>query len=116
MLEHSFQEVVRQWKRMCETQFECDRCPVDGIGCCGNVSALTQPEQTEKAIRSWAAEHPEPVYPTWGEFFVSRSMLPEKWDDLTSAYMNVGCVPNLIHSPIPADIAQKLGIEPKEGT
>ena len=70
----------------------------------------------EKTIMAWAAEHPEPVYPTWGDWFVNRGMLPEKWDNLTSAYMDVGCVPKLIHSPIPADLAQKLGIEPKEGT
>ena len=48
----------------------------------------------------WAEEHPEPVYPTWGTW------LSEKYDyDLRE----------IMYTPILADIAEKLGIEPKEG-
>jgi hypothetical protein len=54
----------------------------------------------EKRVMSWAAEHPKPVYPTWGTW------LAEKFGyDLRE----------IMYEPVPADIAQKLGIEPKEG-
>ena len=44
----------------------------------------------------WAEAHPEPEYPTWVEWFNSMG--------------GVDC-----GEPIPADIAEKLGIKPKEG-
>ena len=56
-----FQHVVRQLIRLCETQIDCDKCPVDKVGCCGNVAALKQSELIEKAVMLWSAEHPEPV-------------------------------------------------------
>lgn len=114
-----FVQTMKDWRRMCQFMDKeygngsCDNCPLGGCSAiyemCGNENFANM----EHDIMSWAAEHPEPVYPTWGEWFVSRGMLPKQWDNLTSAYMDVGCVPNLIHSPIPADIAQKLGLRPK---
>lgn len=56
--------------------------------------------------RQWAAEHPEPVYPTWFEYLYAISN-PDYFD-LTELYTWMR------HTPIPADIAQKLEIEPKE--
>lgn len=69
----------------------------------------------------WAAEHPEPVYPTWREW--QHSMFPDadvrispcefgsmdrfKCDDKTCT--------ECMEQKIPADIAEKLGIKPKEG-
>lgn len=62
----------------------------------------------EKEVMAWAAEHPEPVYPIWWEWLenlgiVSRVNKHSKFFDTTKMY-----------NPIPADIAQKLGITPKE--
>jgi hypothetical protein len=51
-------------------------------------------------LEKWSAEHPEPVYPS----------LYENLTDMYSAAWNM-----IKDKPIPADIAQKLGIEPKEG-
>lgn len=116
-----FVQTMNDWKRMCASFNYCEECPMEyedewaSVLCSEGGIASAKPEIAERVIAKWAEEHLEPVYPTWGEWFVSRGMLPEKWDDLTSAYMNVGCVPTLIHSHIPADIAEKLGIEPKEG-
>ena len=63
----------------------------------------------------WAAEHPEPVYPTWGEWFVERGDLTENWQELKVENKYGGkCVIGMFYQPIPTDIAQKLGIEPKE--
>jgi hypothetical protein len=57
----------------------------------------------------WAAEHPEPQYPTWWEWLENMGIVSKaksecsKFFDTTRMYDN-----------IPADIAQKFGIEPKE--
>ena len=64
---------------------------------------------------TWAAEHPEPVYPTWGDWLAEQGVLvcdvsyPNKryWYAINK---------QKIEQPIPTDIAEKLGIEPKEGT
>jgi hypothetical protein len=53
----------------------------------------------EQTVTEWAAEHPV-VYPTWGE-----------WLQRIYNSMNYA---GIFITPIPADIAQKLGIEPKE--
>ncbi len=69
---------------------------------------------------SWAAEHPEPVYPTWGEWLISvgaarkiptgipfelpdRRIVDPPWETVVDT-----------NTHIPADIAQKLGIKPNE--
>ena len=52
----------------------------------------------EKRVMSWAAEHPV-VYPTWENWLTTLGV--QSFNELSK--------------PIPADIAQKLGIEPKEG-
>ena len=107
-----FEEVVRQFRRMCETQ-GCDGCPMYpacNIGQCRKI-AFQRPNEFEAKVMKWAQEHPEPIYPTWGEWFVSEGLLPDEWDSLTSAY--VYCVQNLLQSPISADSAQKLGIKPE---
>ena len=106
-----FQEVMRQWKRMCDAYTTddaascCKGCPMSGRGC-GAIyeSGNADPDVIERETMSWAAEHPEPVYPTWREWFIGTGM----WTHglITDAVIN---------KPIPADIAEKLGIEPKEG-
>lgn len=100
-----FQEVHRQFDRMCwyyRRKCECPMgCPMDGmnISQCRKI-AFECPDSVENTVMSWAAEHPEPVYPTWNKY------LYKKFGHTTYARLN---------DPIPADIAEKLGIEPKDG-
>ena len=56
----------------------------------------------------WAAEHPDPVYPTWGEWLVKMGVA-----EIGSGML--GIQPAIAEQPIPADIAGKLGVKPKEG-
>lgn len=63
----------------------------------------------EKNVTAWAAEHPEPVYPTWEEWLITQGVIKENPNG------GVGYPMPKLLEPIPADIAQKLGIEPKEG-
>ena len=111
-----FQEVMREWTRMCnavpdkaEHRNLCSDnesgyvCPLRENGLC-NLAIATQTNEDwaegEHIIMSWAAEHPEPVYPTWYEFLTSR---------YHKAWEAIGC------DSIPAGIAEKLGLQPKEG-
>lgn len=104
-----FQEVMRQLNRLCLHYQYCSDCPMYDE--CGNIGAYcSEPKHSyriEKTVMAWAAEHPEPVYPTWGEWFLRTCQVPVTGDgknDWDAVHM----------SHIPADIAQKLGIEPKE--
>jgi hypothetical protein len=96
---------------MCDTCNNCE-CGLSNVrsleSCYGKLVSL--PAESEKAIMDWAAEHPEPVYPTWVEYLVGIGVIPheirlETADTLMDTHLL---------KPIPADIAQKLGIEPKE--
>jgi hypothetical protein len=76
----------------------------------------------EQTVAAWAAEHPEPVYPTWEEWLVANGIMEPDNVRLNGNYRfyyNGKPVYNIpspkMFDPIPADLAQKLGIEPKEG-
>ena len=105
MAEHSFQEVMRQWRRMCVAFEEgCERCPqYREYQCYNTVKRVFEHgdiESLESNVMTWAAEHPEPVYPSWYEY-------------LTDMYLATW---NMIKDKsIPADLAEKLGVKPKEG-
>ena len=100
-----FSEVIKQFKRLCMSinPVTCNRgeCPMGckNIGQCRKL-AFERPFYFEKRVMDWAAENPEPQYPTWYEYLTD--MYPVAWNMIKD-------------KPIPADIAQKLGIEPEEG-
>ena len=117
-----FTEVMRQAKRMCTAHggmCNSRNCPLDNGEAC-RLAADQDGEDysdVERIIMSWAAEHPEPVYPSW----------KEAWDELFPQATNIPC-PEIYFgvkccdvddncdvckdNPTPADIAAKLGIRP----
>ena len=114
MAEHSFQEVMRQWVRARKA-----------TKCCGeennmlSVYPLEAYDDTlianiEEHVMQWAARNPEPVYPTWGEFFVKHGGLAERWENATNPAWEANMAIGMFRAPIPASIAEKLGLEPKE--
>ena len=102
-----FQEVMKQWRRMCEkNRIDCMRfCPICANPTCGELAEATDEDirKAEDKVMAWAAEHPEPIYPTWYEYLS---------DYYRAAFGDMSVISK---QPIPADIAQKLGLEPKEG-
>ena len=110
-----FQEVMRQLNRMCSHYPNCgdNDCPL--FDKCGNVGSYSSNAKRamwiEKIVMSWAAKHPEPVYPTWYAWLANMGVVPaELPPDQAVMVTDIGLL-----KKIPADIAQKLGIEPKEG-
>lgn len=126
-----FQEIVREFHRLCETQRRlhkntCDKCPIK-IATFGTIFqcyryVLERPEEAENIIMSWAAEHQEPKYPTWLEWLHDLGLIVQREGTFTeyghneafSAIKKVDILTIKGYQSIPADIAQKLGLEPKE--
>ena len=107
-----FQIVARAYVRMCESYPTCEGCPINEPGndidtcrCC----VLKWPCKYESKIMSWAAAHPEPVYPTWVDWLVDQGLIFVTSNTYAFNFLKAT-------DPIPPDIAQKLGIEPKEET
>lgn len=108
-----FSEVVKHWARYCAAMqkkiaadgkyYPCDGCPLESnLMCSDTAEAYTVDamREVEDTVMAWAKDNPEPVYPSWGEW-------------LQKLYNNTNYA-GIFITPIPADIAQKLGIEPKE--
>ena len=124
-----FREVMKQAKRMCNTIVSCNKCPIRcvfvTIDCPFEFNEVHM-EDVEQAVMDWAAQNPEPRYPTWDEWF--KATFPN------SNYHTIPC-PSMFYKicetsnyhgevecyecrnrQIPADIAEKLGIKPIGGS
>ena len=110
-----FVQTMKDWRRMCMAMEKlhpddsCHGCRLEGYGCPAiyeEDSSHVDYADVERNVTAWAAEHKEPVYPTWGEYLCNIGLIgdcTESEDVLLRLFNNV----------IPADIIQKLGIEPK---
>lgn len=113
-----YSEVIKQFKRMCNnghcaTATGCPMYPSSNRGQCRRI-AFERPSDFEKRVMEWAAEHPEPVYPTWYKYLENAGIVTKTKSEYSQIYDTV-LPTSKMFDPIPADIAQKLGIEPKEG-
>ena len=125
-----FQEVVRQAERMCRSfGADCDRCKLhclDEEALCvfgGTPEAWRTNKVTdaERIVMDWAAENPEPRYPSWHEAW--KQLFPDGQGspcpvayDVRYEWEKCGAdCKSCKDRPIPADIAEKLGIKPIGG-
>ena len=109
-----FVYVLQQFNRMCKANAGCFNCPLHGhygvSDRCSIGAFVNDSERIEREVMEWAAEHPEPVYPTWGEWLNEQAVVIKIIDNGALIFE-----PDAkMRQPIPADIAQKLGIEPKK--
>ena len=122
-----FTEIMRHARRMCESFSDghCSECPVgdaNALECGITVTSEMDCKDVERLVMQWAAKHPEPVYPTWDEW--QKSVFPDAEIDITpctfgsrdrlNCFLEKKCS-TCKEQQIPADIAEKLGIKPKEG-
>ena len=117
-----FTDVMRQAKRMCKAQEDCESCPLwnpDNFFCNLDTTCYSDDSVIESIVMQWAAEHPETVYPTWDEW--QKSVFPDADRDICPCEFGRSdrfncddktCAECLLEQ-IPADIAEKLGIKPK---
>ena len=118
-----FKEVIHQFERMCEFyRYErpcpggCHNCPLNGCGKALERCSITMfekhSEYIEREIMKWAAEHPEPVYPTWYEWLASMGAIPNEVPPSDALILlNIG-----LFNTIPMDIVKRFGIKPKESS
>lgn len=124
-----FQDVMKQAKRMCEAQNDCEECPIganlDCVCVIGDLIEMMDAKKIESIVMDWAKKNPEPVYPTWTDgwkqVFPNGSGVPCPADLDLRYKPDGGC--SLCAScevckdrPIPADLAEKLGIKPIGGS
>lgn len=108
-----FENVMAGYARMCKyMNQDCyeRNCPLAYKNFCTKpVHSYTAEDiqEAEEIITKWVAEHPEPEYPTWYEWLSTTSFI-EKVRCGSGTYKTYNW-----KEPIPADIAEKLGIEPK---
>lgn len=124
-----FQEVMKQAKRMCETH-TCGDCPLKTLeGYCrmcfppDEIGDQKELEAIERIVMEWAEKNPEPRYPSWNEWHGANFQMAER--AICAAHFmdagDAGCYDlknncdKCRERPIPADIADKLGIKPIGG-
>ena len=123
-----FTETMRQAKRLCAAHYgmcSTNNCPLDsGEACRLNIDPDGEDyNELERIIMDWAADHPEPVYPTWKEGWkqlfpeadIRRAFCPEVFGDKYRCdwcYDDNDDCDECLERPMPAEIAEKLGIKP----
>lgn len=104
----------------------CEKCPADklrnanGVCLVRRIAKVDNCEEQIEGLRSWAAEHPVPRYPTWNEW--QKSTFPDAGGGMNPcsflSYTGCNCkgasCGECRERQIPADIAAKLGIKPIE--
>ena len=114
-----YSDVIKHFKRMCRyynNRATQNDCPLycKGHGC--NISHCRMlafdDKKFQNVVMTWAEAHKEPVYPTWLEYIMDTQ------HDCVKAYNdgNDALWKWMWTTPIPADMAEKLGVKPKEGT
>lgn len=117
-----FVDVFRQFDRMCKANAGCFNCPLhepDGVSDRCSIGAfVNDSERIEREVMSWAAEHPEPVYPCWIDWLMEYGIIPDCHTAKHSTESGVRAASFFVTSkafePISAEIAERLGIKPKE--
>lgn len=121
-------QMLKDWRRMCNAMTAmngCEDCPIvrntHGARCGDMPYEMQDVESIAREVKKWAAEHLEPVYPTWIEWLKSMGVVPY----MTGLVVTRGADDGHFHDghvnitakaleAIPANIAEKLGIRPKE--
>lgn len=121
-----FTEVMRQVKRMCDATVSarCHECTLwrpetESCSLYGDDDGVDYADM-ERRVMAWAAEHPVQRYPTWREWqermfpYRDRNISPCEFDDSGRFNCKAKSCGQCMDEPIPADIAEKLGIRPIE--
>lgn len=126
-----FAEVMRQAHRMCDVYDYCNDCPMSSsnVQCamaCDKDYTDAVLKEFEQTVMQWAKEHPEAQYPTWREWQNENFpdapvrltpcsfMSEERHEKIMGKECEFLSCADCVNTPIPADIAKKLGIRPKE--
>lgn len=130
-----FENTMRAWRRMCVEYKKlygsecCMHCSLDGLKSCGGIWGIKDVAygEIEEKVKAWAAENPEPQYPTWVEWLEEMGLTRRSvtvgrlFNAIGTDSTQESTIPFIVMlssnacNPIPADIAEKLGLKPKGG-
>lgn len=125
-----FKNVIKNIERMCSkcypSKCRTDECQLYNENLCYSQSFShihsIDSDKLEETVTKWAEEHPEPVYPTWGEWLIEigvakRVPIGEPWP----VEMPDGSMPEPTYEIvvnknklIPQYVIENLRIKPKE--
>lgn len=124
-----FKDVIKQQKRMCEAIGKCNKCPLCSMDYDCRFAAMidgdydqAEAEVIERIVMDWAEKNPELRYPSWHEAW--KQLFPGGQGSPCPASFDMKYEPEWCgrdgcdkcrNRPIPADIAEKLGIKPVGG-
>lgn len=130
-----FKDVVKQQKRMCKTIEDCNKCPLRSMDHDCRLTAMidadydeAEVEAIERIVMDWAAKNPESRYPSWNEWQKANFptahnlmhpcafMKREEAEKVCGVRCGQTSCNVCARNPIPAEIAEKLGIKPIGGT
>lgn len=108
-----FSEVMKQLARMANAcNGKCGKCPLGNSALCngrpwcfGNKEGIAE---AERIVMQWAAEHPEPVYPSIAKYFKQFGITIRRDGSLEADYFKA-------NEPMSADMAKLLGISSGDG-
>ena len=100
-----FSVVINQWNRMLEAHNKGETIPLKA----NYVTMIEKPEEFDNIVMEWAADHPEPVYPTWEEWLEYYMCKTEAIIDTP-----LSLIEWMHRTRISADIAEMLDIDPYE--
>ena len=121
-----FVQTMKDWARMCASIqggiAKCDNCPLFKVLCQYKPNEKVDLAGDEKIIEKRDEDNPEPVYPTWAEWLNSAGLTKHDTGQFCVRMPNqysyevkeVDILNEAAYKPIPADIAEKLGIEPQK--
>ena len=113
-----FVKTMKDWRRMCVARSKlrgdqaCYGCRLEDFGCLAIYEDKDDKDYSivEREVSAWAAEHPEPIYPTWGDWLIKQGVL--KAGTTTMHGITWQPVGDNLFEPIPANIAEKLDLKP----
>lgn len=125
-----FKNVIKDIERMCgecyPNKCSTDECQLYKDDLCypplfARIHNIDSNKLEEK-VKKWAEEHPEPVYPTWGEWLIEmgvamRVPIGDPWPvEMPDGSMLEPAYEIVIdkNEPIPEYIIKNLQIKPKE--
>jgi len=118
----NFAQTMRNWQRMCkylDERYEEESCRICLIHNCDAIWGMDEATdwgKIEEIVNTWAAEHPEPKYPTWREYLKKMGLTTPKsvyFSDENDTGLKVeDILTEKANQPIPPEIATALGLEP----
>lgn len=111
-----FVQTMKDWRRMCMAMEKelpddaCCGCRLEGYECPAIPAIYADNchvdfRDVEKQVSAWAAENPEPVYPTWKEWLEEQRVVVH-FDSVNAKGIKVKWeLTNKSNCPIPAELA-----------